>query len=313
VTNPFSFPRVQVIPEVDRASFLVDGVERLVYHFGTGGSRPFVFPLVGPSGASLTRMGHPNPVGHEHHKSIWFGHQKIDGIDFWGERPNTDIRIRHQKVTLYHDGDMFGGLVAELAWWAHGHAVLRQQLTAAIEPLDGGELALDIQSRFEAVDLPIEFGQTNFGFLGVRVAKTLSEQFGGGTLRNDQGATGEASIFGKRSRWVDYSGLSKPGVTEGICYMDHPANTQHPTAWHVRRDGWMEAAFNFDSPHGVAADHPLELRYRLFVHRGIPSTNTLQIAWERFAATPPYQTSQGPGSVIPVLLRSQSKDIEGLY
>ncbi|HEU5115345.1 MAG TPA: hypothetical protein VFT74_01575, partial [Isosphaeraceae bacterium] len=61
--SDFDFPRVQVLPQIQRASFRLDGVERLGYEFAPGESRPFFYPLLGPSGAELTRMGHPNPVG----------------------------------------------------------------------------------------------------------------------------------------------------------------------------------------------------------------------------------------------------------
>ncbi len=255
----FRFPKVQVIPGVDRASFRVDGVERLGYDFGLTGSRPFFYPIVGASGAVLTRMGHPNPVGHEHHKSVWFAHQKVNGVNFWEERPNTDIRVRHRRVTLYQDGDDLGGIALDLDWWANGRVIMKQGLIVTLEPQDGPAIAIDFQSRFEAPDGPVEFGQTNFGFLGVRVAKTISEQFGGGKLRNEHGGEGEPAIFGKASRWVDYSGASGSASTEGICYMDHPENVHHPSHWHVRRDGWMESAFNLASAYGIAADHPLDL------------------------------------------------------
>ena len=120
MTGSYKFPRVQVIPQIGRASLGIDGVERVGYEFGEGSARPFLFPLIGPSGNVLTRLGHPNPIGHEHHKSIWFGHASVGGINFWEERPNTDIRIRHRSVRLYQDGEDWGGLVADLDWWAHG-------------------------------------------------------------------------------------------------------------------------------------------------------------------------------------------------
>lgn len=303
MSSSFEFPRVQAIPGVGRATLLIDGVERAGYEFGEGLPRPFVYPLRGPSGAMLTRMGHPNPVGHEHHKSIWFGHVSVNGINFWEERPGSDVRVIHRRVLHYHDGAMFAGLVADLDWWAKGRSIMRQELTLAIEPLDRGEYVLDFQSRFTVVDGPVELGKTNFGFLGVRVAKTISEQFGGGQLRNDAGARGEKAIFGKTSRWVDYSGPSEAGVVEGICYLDHPDNPHHPSPWHVRQDGWMEAAFNLAEPSGLAKDHPLDLRYRLYVHRGMPDAGTLERAWQLFAVTPPYRVRKGPGDVIGTLER----------
>jgi hypothetical protein len=291
----YVFPRVQVIPQIGRASLCIDGVERVGYEFGEGGSRPFLFPLVGPSGAVLTRLGHPNPSGHEHHKSIWFGHASVGGINFWEERPNTDIRIRHRGVRLYQDGHAWGGLVAELDWWAHGKSILRQELTIVIEARLSDRFVLDLQSRFESPDgNPVELGRTNFGFLGVRVAKTMSELFGGGRLTDVEGLRGEAAIFGKTSRWVDYSGPSAPGKLEGICVMDHPSNPNHPTRWHARGDGWVGASFNRESPHGVARDHPLSLRYRLLVHSGPAVPDLLNPAWEDFARQRAYEIT-APG------------------
>ncbi len=68
----------------------------------------------------------------------------------------------------------------------HDRILMRQRLIAALVPLETG-YALDLQSRFEAPSGPITLGKTNFGFLGVRVTKTLSEQFGGGHLTNAEG------------------------------------------------------------------------------------------------------------------------------
>ena len=284
-----TFPRVQAIPGVDRASLRVDGVERAGYEYAEGGMRPYVFPLVGASGAVLTRMGHPNPIGHEHHKSVWFGHQNIGGTNFWEDRPSSDIRIRHRCVRLFHDGQEWGGLVADLDWWAQGRSQLHHELILVIEPTGGGGFALDLQSRLESSGgIPLELGKTNFGFLGVRVAKTMSEQFGGGRLMNSRGYVGESAVMGEPSAWVDYSGPSTATKAEGICFMDHPTNPRHPVHWHVRADGWMGASFNREAADGVARDHPLLLRYRLLVHPGQPGQSELGAAWEAFAATPPY-------------------------
>jgi hypothetical protein len=301
---PFVFPRVQALPGIDRASLRVDGVERVGYEFGPGKPRPFLFPVVGSSGAQLTRLGHPNPVGHEHHRSVWFGHQKINTINFWEERSGTDIQIRHKRVVIYQDGSDWAGLVAELDWWAAGRRQMRQSLVIAVEPQSSGGFALDLQSRFEAAGAPVELGQTNFGFLGVRVAKTLSEQFGGGTLTSSEGAQGAAALFGKRARWVDYSGPSAPGIVEGIAYFDHPSNPSHPAAWHVRADGWMEAAFNLAGPYAIPPDHPLDLRYRLLIHPGPADRTALDKAWSQFATRGPYVRKPQRAGEPPALARA---------
>ena len=65
VPEPKPVPRLQVVPQAyEQASFQRDGVEITRYHFGEGLNRPFLFPVIGPSGRSLTRMGHQ--IGRAH-------------------------------------------------------------------------------------------------------------------------------------------------------------------------------------------------------------------------------------------------------
>src|SRR5690348_16421423 len=69
-------PAMQVLPlPYDQASVERQGQEIARYHFGATLRRPYVYPLVGPTGKSLTRMGHPrDPQGHSHHNSLWISH-----------------------------------------------------------------------------------------------------------------------------------------------------------------------------------------------------------------------------------------------
>src|SRR5262249_45782658 len=291
------------LPGIELASFQVDGQERLAYEFGLGGPRPFFFPLIGPSGRMVTRMGHPNPGGHEHHRSIWFGHQKVQDINFWEERPGRDVRVRHKRVIAYRDGTDWAGLAAELDWWAEGKSRMTQALKVALTPCDDGGLLIDLESRFEAMGGPVDLGQTNFGFLGVRVAKTMSEQFGGGRLTADGSSKGGQAICGKRHRWADYSGPAAPGGVEGIAYLDHPSNPHHPTPWHVRSDGWFEAAFNLAEGWCIAADHPLSLRYRLWVHRGPSDVDAVEARWHDYGMVAPLEVFTDTDLHIPSLRR----------
>ena len=193
MTGSPTFPRVQAIPEIGRTSLRLDGVELAGYEFGEGGTRPYVFPLIGPSGTCVTRLGHPNPIGHEHHKSVWFGHQSVAGINFWEDQPSSDIRIRHRCVRLYHDGNRWGGLVADLdPGGLKAARFFHHELILVIEPISNGGFALDFQLRLDSSGgVPVDLGKTNFGFLGVRVARTMSEQFGGGRLMDAKGSVGE--------------------------------------------------------------------------------------------------------------------------
>ncbi|MCA9217951.1 MAG: PmoA family protein, partial [Planctomycetales bacterium] len=79
----FKPPRCEIVPLADsEVSLRIDGIEKTRWNFGSQYPRPFLFPFYGPSGASLTRMGHPGAPNHDHHRSIWFAHHSIDENDF---------------------------------------------------------------------------------------------------------------------------------------------------------------------------------------------------------------------------------------
>src|SRR5437762_298693 len=80
--EPAPVPSMQVVPQpYDQASFQRDGNDLTRYHFGPTLRRPFLFPIMGASGRSLTRMGHPHdPIGHSHHNSFWISHHDVDGV-----------------------------------------------------------------------------------------------------------------------------------------------------------------------------------------------------------------------------------------
>src|SRR6478735_8537218 len=242
--------RCTLLPLPDhQVSFQVDGAERLRWHFGPLYPRPFFYPLAGPaSGRSLTRMGHPGDAGHDHHRSVWFAHEKVSGVNFWSD--TTPARVRQKQWLAYQDGDAEAVMAVRLGW-TDGHDpkdLIEQDLFAAVIPGPDGETFLEIQMVFKPIAERLEFGKTNFGFLAVRMAKAISPTFGGGILTNSDNLIGENAIFGKQAAWMDMSGTMVDDKAEGITYFDHPSNPGHPTHWHVRDDGWMGASACFTGP-----------------------------------------------------------------
>lgn len=199
---------------------------------------------------------------------------KVNGLDFWGN--GTGTQIRQRQWYAYQDGHTEAVMASRCGWYdAAGNEVMEQDTIAALITMNDNEHALEIQftMRPPMNASVVTLGKTNFGFLAVRVAKTLSVHFGGGTLRNSEGQIDEQNIFGKQARWVDYSGPIVVGlgtkrmtVTEGITYFDHPKNPRYPTGWHVREDGWMGASFCMKTDVRITHDKPLTLRYLLHAH-----------------------------------------------
>jgi hypothetical protein len=275
--EPFRLDRCEVIPLPEhQASFRIAGEEELRWHFGPQYPRPFFYPFNGPAGSTLTRMGHPGAENHDHHRSVWFAHNDVNGVDFWSD--NTQGKVRQKRWLSYRDGDDEAVMASLSGWYdGEGRELMEQEIIAALRPLKRNEHALEIQITMRPPEKAetVELGKTNFGFLAVRVAKTLSIHFGGGELTNSEGQVGEPEIFGKQARWMDYSGPVATGsgrerrrVVEGITYIDHPSNPRYPTYWHVREDGWMGASFCMQQGYTITKDEPLVLRYLLHAHSG---------------------------------------------
>jgi hypothetical protein len=286
--TPKPVPRMQVIPmPYHQASFQRDGVEITRYHFGPGLHRPFLFPVIGQSGTSLTRMGHPHdPESHSHHNSVWISHNDVDGISFWSDRGGG--KIRHKRIVKFEDAGERSSIITENQWITNeGKVLLLETRRVIVLLLPDSEWLLIIDMEFKATDSTVTLGKTPFGMIGVRMAKTIGVNDGGGRIRNSEGAVNEKDVFWKRAKWVDYSGAVTNENLEGITLFDHPDNPNFPTYFHVRNDGWMGASLTFDGPRKIQPNEPLHLRYGLYVHSDMKPKEALETKWKRFTEIRP--------------------------
>lgn len=274
-------PRMQVLPlPHDQVSITRDGKELTRYHFAPDLERPFLYPLVGPTGRSLTRMGHPHdPNGHSHHNSVWVTHHDVNGVDFWADR--SPGKIRHVRVGEFIDGDDRAVLQMHNVWidTDSDKQLLDETRTMTVVPLEDEQWLLAMDLVLTAKSGPVTLGDTPFGPLGVRMAKTIGVHDGGGTIRNSEGQVDEKEVFRQPARWVDYSGPITSNAIAGITLMNHPGNPTYPSAFHVRNDGWMGATMSYQKPVELKQGESITLRYGLYVHSGVPSREKIEQAF----------------------------------
>jgi hypothetical protein len=289
VPQPKPVPRLQFVPQpYHQAALQREGRELARYHFGPELRRPFLFPIVGPAGRSLTRMGHPrDPEGHSHHNSLWISHHDVGGVDFWGDRGKNTGRIVHQRVLRYEEADNAALMETANVWIKEdgGQPLVDELRRIEARLLAGGEWLLTLDLELRARSEPVTLGKTPFGIIGVRMAKTIGVKDGGGTIRNSEGGVNESGVFWKPARWVDYSGPITADASEGITLMDHPGNPNHPSVFHVRDDGWMGASLTYEAPRTLTADAPLVLRYGLYVHSGLSPREKIEARYGEFAGS----------------------------
>lgn len=298
---------------------------------------PGFYPLLSPSGLPLTRNFPMEPVGaakanaavaagfekhdHPHHRSMWFDHGDVNGIDFWALQPADKVgRVvqRSHASNVVESSSVVNGVATASEFcelitgndWVKpdGKRMLRDERKFHIhEQL--GDTIMDVTIKLIASDGDVTFGDTKEGSLGVRMAGTIKVDAKlGGEIHNAEGLK-DGDTWAKVSDWVDYSGPIAPRelpasdakVTAneaadwahaGITMMYHPDNELAECYWHVRSYGLFAAnpfgRHHFGAPayDGVTIPNgqTRTLAFRLVLHDGeFDKAKTLQ-HFEAYAA-----------------------------
>ncbi len=221
-------------------------------------SKPIIYPLLGPDGVRMTR-DYPMVMDsqgeahdHPHHRSLWFTHGEVNGVDFWAETDQHGM-IEHQEFTQLEDGPQ--AVIAARDIWktAQGKNILseRRRFTFAG---DGDLRWLDCEFVLSADFGDVHFGDTKEGSFGMRIAESMKiDAKRGGYCVNNLGDRDD-DAWGKQAAWVDYVGPIGD-KTYGVAMLCHPSSFNFPNRWHVRSYG-LFAANPFGTYHFTGAEHP---------------------------------------------------------
>ena len=300
------FPAVQVLPDAnDRVWVSHDSRNLLGYCYGGQYRKPFFYPVNGPSGRSVTRLGHPRDFGggHDHHRSLWIEHENVNDVSFETEHlhfyTGTDSplvgigRIVHDRFLRQEDGPVYARLEMALAWVSHeGEVLLEEIRRVRVCPLAGGGQLIDFDLTFAPRVEQVTFGQSTFGILAARVAHSLESGRGLGRILNAGGALNEAGVHRQAAEWCDYAGPISPSETNGIAILGHPENFDHPHIFHVRDDGWMCAAPFARQAKTIQSGETLRFRFRVYVHDGDDGAR-VAARYDEFARPPTVSVTEG--------------------
>ncbi len=266
--------------------------------------RPYFYPLIGPTGEGVTR-NFPMKEGvadeahdHPHHRGLWFGLGKVNGINFWGEREGAGeivftglkgIQIRNKTVAIKTTDD-----------WVDpksGLKILEDRREFRFEKADNGNLTIDATIILMATTGEVKIGDDKEGAFAIRTTPLLrlKGSVAKGHILTSEGVK-DGDAWGKRASWVDYFGPDSKGNTYGIAIFDHPRSFRHPTWWHARDYGLFTAnpfgqghfekgADPHSGGHTIENGESLTLKYRLFLHHGTPSDAKVAEAYAAWAET----------------------------
>ncbi|MCO6046422.1 PmoA family protein [Aeoliella sp. ICT_H6.2] len=298
----------------DGVTITIDG-EIFTRYVKSSGTKPILYPVIGPTGKPVTRDYPMQPAGpherddHPHHRSIWFGYEGINGADFWAEPKDPDnlqgrfgrqVHKNFKKMEL--DGDTVLLVTEDDYVDFHGEVVAQDERIYRFGT-DGDTRWIDVTIKLWSPTGPLKIGDTKEGAFAVRVAGTMKNtaKMGGKYISSNGDENGAA--WGKPAAWVDYNGPVE-GETVGIAIMAHPSSLQPEPRWHVREYGLFAA-----NPIG-AADYtkgqatgglereegePIVLRHRILIHKGDHTDADIAGAYAKYAQTESDQ-SDSPNS-----------------
>ena len=283
-----------------------------------GGPKPYLYPVLAADGTEMMRHfpmkgkgGVPGEVeDHPHHRSLWFTHGAVNGVDFWAEsdfakqgkivNESVEQSVKDNVATIRSRNKWVG---------PDGTVHLTDETTIRIQGVPEGRY-LDYEVTLKAPkDKPVVFGDTKEGAMAIRLplwmtpthkqGKSVHE--GKGVIVNAEGIRETDSskkknddTWGKRSTWVDYH-APKDGKVYGVAMFDHPKNPRHPTWWHVRSYALFAAnpfgqhdfenlkdpkAGDFTIPAGQSAT----FRWRFYFHLGDEKAAKVAEKYKEYAA-----------------------------
>ena len=314
LAGPASAEAVTLTKLADRVHVEIGGQLFTEYVFGDGASRPYCYPILAPDGTPLTRdfpMKHTpgEDTDHPWHRSLWFAHSMVNGVDFWnegagdaGKSPQAKGRSEHESFVETTSGPV-GVLRTRNRWVApDGKLVCTDERTLRFQATAAGRF-IDFEITLHApADEPLLFGDNKDGTMALRLAQwmTMPHKFegkqlpGAGHLLTSTGAQ-DAAAWGKRADWCDYY-APHHGKIYGVAIFDHPENLRHPTWW-MARDYGLFGANPFgqhdyeglkDNPHAgdytIPAGGSLTLRYRFYFHEGDPTAAKVGEHYADYAA-----------------------------
>ena len=263
------------------------------------GAKPILWPVKGPYGDDITR-GYPMREAsaterndHVHHRSFWFTHGNVNGIDFWSEGKDHG-NIVHRKFSVVKGGEQ-AVIVSHNDWLSADGKKVCEDVRRLTFGAEGKSYWIDFDTTVTASAGPVKFGDTKEGSFGVRVAGSMKvTSKPAGHVINTHGDT-DGNAWGKAAPWVDYYGSAVPkGKVVGIAIMNHPSSFRYPTYWHVRTYGLFTANpfglhhfkgdNSIDGSHQMKEGETMTLHYRVLVHPGDVEQGGIAEAFKKYTA-----------------------------
>jgi hypothetical protein len=229
----------------------------------------YIHPLYGRDGDVLTQ---DFPVDHRHHRGVFWAwphtHAGERRMDVW---LHEDCEQRFERWVRREAGVDRAEVEVENAWVFKGNPepVVRETVALTVHPADAVGRAIDFRLAFRNVSQqPVSFlGATGKGYGGFCIRPDAERT----ELRftSARGPRKEDALY-LESPWADQTSRAKPeGPVSGTAVFQHPGNPGYPhPGWILRNYGFLGVSWPHLQTEVLAPGQEVELRYRVYVHRG---------------------------------------------
>lgn len=258
---------------------------------------------------------------HIHHRSLWFNHGDVNGVDFWG--PDRGQIVQQGVFSITEEAHSVAVKVFT-AWIPQPNEA---PLCVDIRTITFGAMAdrpeiryIDYDVKLSADADRVTLADSKEGTFGYRTPGSMdadadkrSSRWGGKILTSAH-LEGEAA-WGKRASWVDYYGPvpkrlsdselaqvnpenpdSIPLTQAGVDIMNHPRGFRYPSWYHVRTYGLFavnpfgikdfEPESRLDGTVTLEKGDSLSFYYRVLIHDDPLSYEELESLFDAYKSVP---------------------------
>ena len=262
------------------------------YYFGPDTPKPYLGPLYGPWGEQITRLNFQEKE-HVHHRSLWFSHGSVNGVDTWNEPKDRHGYILTQGIEDIVCSDAYTSFTVRNTWTDHSKKPLADDVTTLrFYNTPASACLFDAELTLTAAYGDVVLGVTKeAGPVAVRMNYNLTVP-NTGRFETGAGGVNEKEIWMSRAPWCDYYGV-EDGHTVGIAILDNPANTRYPAWWHSRDYGLMAPNYYYKGgDQTIPAGSSETFRFRFITHAGSTAQAGIGAKFSDYAAPPEAELTE---------------------
>jgi len=264
----------------------------LVYNFGEQLAQgapanmrrsSYVHPIHGLDDQVLTD---DFPKDHYHHRGLFWAWSQVtvDGKthDPWGV---VGMHTRFEKWLERQTSPHWARLGVQNGWYVEGRKVVDEKMRLQAWRAEPGGRPIDVDLTFTAMDRAVQISGRppvkGYGGFGLRFAP-----HGPPAIHTVAGRATTDVVQGK-SPWADYSArFGDAKTTAGIAIFDAKSNPGFPNGWLLRHYGYIGLTWPGLESYTLEPGRPLNLKYRVWVHKGGFEDGRVKQAYEAYIAPP---------------------------